>query len=110
MNVTLGDVRKNYNTMQEWTTNAAQRGSHLVVFPELWSSGYALSNAKELASELNKGMFAQVTTLAQQNKISIVGSILEKRGQEVANSAAFFAPNGRMMGVYRKIHLFRLMD
>jgi predicted amidohydrolase len=110
MNVTLGDVRKNYNTMQEWTTNAAQRGSHLVVFPELWSSGYALSNAKELASELNKGMFAQVTTLAQQNKISIVGSILEKRGQEVANSAAFFAPNGRMMGVYRKIHLFRLME
>jgi omega-amidase len=110
MNVTLGDVRKNYNTMQEWTASAAQRGSHLVVFPELWSSGYALSNAKELASELNKGMFAQVTTLATQNKISIVGSILEKRGQEVANSAAFFAPNGRMMGVYRKIHLFRLME
>lgn len=110
MNITLGDVRKNYNVMQEWAAEAARRGSHMVVFPELWSTGYALDNAKELASVLNSGMFAQVTTVAQQNKISIVGSILEKRGLEVNNSAAFFTPNGRMMGVYRKLHLFRLMD
>ncbi len=110
INITLGDVRKNFNTMQEWAVEAARRESHLLVLPELWSTGYALSSAKELASELNKGMFAQVTTVATQNKLSIVGSILEKRGMEVANSAAFFAPNGRMMGVYRKIHLFRLME
>lgn len=110
MNIKLGDVRKNYNTMQQWAVEAARRGSHLVVFPELWSTGYALEQSKELASALNSGMFSQVTTVAQQNKISIVGSILEKRGVEVANSAAFFAPNGRVMGVYRKLHLFRLMD
>ncbi len=110
MRITLGDTRKNFSVMQEWSEEAARRGSHLVVFPELWSTGYALDQAKELASALNAGMFAQVTTVAQQHKISIVGSILEKRGVEVANSAAFFAPNGRMMGVYRKIHLFRLMD
>ncbi len=110
MNIALGDVRKNFQTMSDGAVEAARRGSHLLVLPELWSTGYALSSAKELSSELNKGMFAQVTTVATQNKISIVGSILEKRGMEVANSAAFFAPNGRMMGVYRKIHLFRLME
>lgn len=110
MNIRLGDVRKNYNTMQQWSEEAARRGSHLVVLPELWSTGYALEQSKELASVLNSGMFSEVTTVAQQNKISIIGSILEKRGVEVTNSAAFFAPNGRMMGVYRKIHLFRLMD
>jgi predicted amidohydrolase len=48
--------------------------------------------------------------VATQNKIGIIGSVLEKRGLEVANSASFSAPNGRMMGIYRKIHLFSLFD
>ncbi|NWF68443.1 MAG: carbon-nitrogen family hydrolase [Chloroflexi bacterium] len=110
MNIALGDVNKNYVNAEKLVTEAARRGSQLVVLPELWSTGYALEQAKELSSPLNTGMFQQLTTLATQNKISIVGSLLEKRGLEVANSAAFFAPNGRTMGVYRKIHLFRLME
>jgi predicted amidohydrolase len=110
MQIALGDVGRNFRRMQDWAAEAARRGSHLVVFPELWSTGYALEQAKELASQLNSGMFAQVTTVAQQNKIGIIGSILEKRGLEVANSATFAAPNGRVMGVYRKLHLFRLFD
>jgi omega-amidase len=110
MNIALGDVNKNYGNGEKLIIEAARRGSQLVVLPELWSSGYALDNAKELANALNSGIFNQLAALATQHKISIVGSVLEKRGVDVANSAAFFAPNGRMMGVYRKIHLFRLMD
>lgn len=110
MNITLGDVKKNTAVMTALTAEAARRGSHMVVFPELWSSGYALENAKDLASELNGGTFIHMATAAQQNKISVVGSILEKRGVTVTNSSAFFAPNGRMLGVYRKLHLFRLMQ
>lgn len=110
MNIALGDERKNAGVMERWAAEAARRGSHLLVLPELWSTGYALEQSKDLASVLNTGMFTQMGTTAQQNKVSIVGSILEKRGQEVANSAPFFAPNGRILGVYRKLHLFRLMD
>lgn len=110
MRIALGDTRRNYGVMNDMAVEASRRGSHLLVLPELWSTGYALQQSRELATQLNSGMFTQVTTVAKQNNISIVGSILEKRGLEVANSAAFFAPNGRMMGVYRKIHLFGLMD
>ena len=110
MNVALGDVRKNTNTAEEMITEGGRRGSHLIVLPELWSTGYALDNAKELGSQLNVGIFAQAASLATQHKISVVGSMLEKRGLEVTNSATFFAPNGRLMGVYRKVHLFRLME
>ncbi len=110
INIVLSDERKNFAQMVAWAQEAARRGSHLLVLPELWSTGYALEHAQELAHQLSTGMFTQVTTVATQNKISIVGSILEKRGADVNNSAAFFAPNGRMMGVYRKLHLFRLMN
>ncbi len=110
MNIALGDERKNAALMERWAVEAARRGSHLLVLPELWSTGYALEQSKELAAVLNTGMFTQMGGIAQQNKISLVGSILEKRGQEVANSAPFFAPNGRMLGIYRKLHLFRLME
>ena len=110
MQIALGDVRKNVNTAEEMIAEAAQRGSHLVVLPELWSTGYALDQSRELANPLNVGVFAQMATLATQNKISVVGSALEKRGLEVTNSSKFFAPNGRLMGVYRKVHLFRLME
>lgn len=110
MHITHSDVRKNVKIAEEYIVEAARRGSHLILFPELWSTGYALEQSRELASELNVGIFAQIATLATENKISVLGSMLEKRGLQTANSAAFFAPNGRLMGVYRKIHLFRLME
>lgn len=107
--VVLGDVKRNVATLEKLSTEAARRGSHVVVFPELWSTGYALERSREFADPLNAGVFNHISTVATQNKISIVGSVMEKRGTEVWNSAPFFAPTGRMMGVYRKIHLFRLM-
>ncbi len=110
MNIALGEVRRNVTRAEEIVAEAARRGSHLVLFPELWTTGYALSQGKELASTLNTGTFAEASALALQHKISVIGSMLEKRGSEVANTAAFMAPNGRTMGVYRKLHLFRLMD
>lgn len=110
MRITLGDTGRNYTAAERMITEAARRGSHLVVLPELWSTGFALERANELASAVNAGVFAQVAKLARDNKICVVGSLLEKRGLDITNSAAFFAPTGQPLGVYRKIHLFRLMN
>jgi len=109
MHIRLGNQKYNIAQMEKITAEAARRGSHLVVFPELFTTGYDLENAKDHGHQLNQGIFAELSTAATQNKISVVGSVMEKRGFEVANTAPFFAPNGRMMGVYRKIHLFGLM-
>ncbi|HYO87880.1 MAG TPA: carbon-nitrogen family hydrolase [Candidatus Limnocylindrales bacterium] len=110
MNIALGDVRRNLKAAEESIAEAGRRGSHLLVLPELWATGYALEQGRTLASDLNTDVFAQVAALAAQHKISIVGSHLERRGGQVANSAPFIDSRGGVRGVYRKIHLFGLMD
>jgi predicted amidohydrolase len=106
MNVRDGDPRKNWAVMQEMSQEAARRGSELIVFPELWDNGYALERAKEIASPLSGGLFAQVSALSKSLNVHILGSMLEKRGVGVANTCAFFSPRQGVMGAYRKIHLF----
>lgn len=110
MRIALGDIGRNVTQGERLITESARRGSHLVVFPELWTTGYALERANELATAVNAGAFAAVAKLARDNKICVTGSMLEKRGLDITNSAAFVAPTGQPLGVYRKIHLFRLMN
>jgi omega-amidase len=110
MNVKAGNPRANWEKAKEWVAEAARRGSDLIVMPELWDIGYALERAKEVASPLAGGLFAEVTALSRTANIHIVGSMLEKRGVGVYNSAAVFSPRSGVLGVYRKIHLFGLMN
>jgi len=110
MQVKAGDPRSNWTTVRDLTAEAVRRGSDLIVLPELWDSGYALDRAKELASSLSTGLFAEVATLSKTSNIHILGSMLEKRGVGVYNSTAVFSPRTGVMGVYRKIHLFGLFN
>ncbi len=108
MSISPGSVRRNMDVMQNMVAEAVRRGSQLVLLPELWPSGPGLSKEKtdEIASPLNGGIFAETSTAAQKLKVCIVGSMPEKRGVSLNNSAPFFAPTGQVLGVYRKIHLF----
>lgn len=106
MVITPGNPRRNTEVMHDLAAEAARRGSQILVLPELWPTGPALDRAQDLAAALNAGVFADTSTAAKQHNLCIVGSMLEKRGVGVTNTAAFFAPNGNLVGVYRKIHLF----
>jgi len=110
MNIEMGDVARNTTTMQRMVAEAARRRSHLLLLPELWSTGYAWGDYRDLATSSNQGQFQEVSAIAQKAKMSIFASMLEKRGEQFANTGAFFANNGRTLGLYRKMHLFRLFQ
>ncbi len=110
MNIALGDPAANLRQLERMVADAADRGAQLLVCPELWSTGYVLERAQSLASAPGEGMFAEVTALAKRHRIHILGSLLERDGAEVYNSAACFTPSGELAGIYRKIHLFGLFD
>lgn len=108
--VKMGNPRVNWAKAQEVIEEAARQKAHVVLLPELWDIGYQLDKAKDFASSLSGGLFSQVSALSTQHKIFILGSMMEKRGLGVSNTAALFSPNRGVMGAYRKIHLFALMQ
>lgn len=110
MDVTVGQPEVNLARAQAMTAEAARRGSDLVVFPELWATGYDLENAERHATALDKGVFAQVGELARANNIAIVGSCLSLLAAgSFGNTAVLHAADGTLMADYSKVHLFRLM-
>lgn len=111
MNVELGEPEKNLLTVVAMTAEAARRGSDVIVFPELWSTGYDLEHAAQYATPVDAGMFKRVADLAREHDIFILGSCLSLLGEgQYGNTAVLFDRQGRVTGRYSKIHLFRLMQ
>lgn len=111
IDVALGDPDRNLTSVKEMTAEAARRGSDIVIFPELWSTGYDLENAATYATPVDQGIFAETAELSRQYGIHIAGSCLSELGEgHYGNTAVLHNQQGLALGVYTKIHLFRLME
>ena len=111
MDVLLGRPDENLAKARDMTAHAAERGSDIVVFPELWSTGYDLENAAVHSVPIDEGVFARMSSLASEHNVHVLGSCLSLLGPgRFGNTAVLFDTNGQMMGEYTKVHLFRLMN
>jgi omega-amidase len=111
MDIKLGEVSANMATVQEMTAEAAEGGSDLIVFPELWPTGYDLQRAAEYVTDTRSGVFSFMATLAKKYEIAISGSALSLLGNAAyGNTAVLIDPKGISLGEYSKTHLFRLME
>ena len=110
MNIQVGEPEKNIQKAADWISRAAGAGSRLVLLPELWSTGYDLEHARQLASPLGQGIYQQLSALAKEYQVWLGGSTLETAGDKVNNTFTLYNPEGALAACYRKIHLFRLMD
>jgi omega-amidase len=111
MDVILGDTERNLDTVKQMTAEASRRGSDLIVYPELWASGYDLENKGRYATTIDQGVFAETADLARQYGLHIVGSNLsiDDLGR-CGNTAVLFGPSGKTLGIYTKVHLFGPME
>jgi predicted amidohydrolase len=78
----------------------------LVVFPELYLSGYTMERLDELACPAGGGALAPVADAAAGCGTAVVIGFPELIGGGVANSVALLDRDGSLSGVYRKTHLF----
>ncbi len=110
MKLRFGDPEENLTRVREWVKKARSAQADLVLFPELWASGYDLESSAAYAAPLGRGMFDAVSELAREHGVVIGGSLLEKDGSRIYNTFALYDRDGSLLAHYRKIHLFRLLD
>ncbi len=109
--IVLGDPAANLKKTAAWIAEAARRGSQLVVLPELWTTGYDLPRAPQLASTMAGGAVQEVAKLAARHQIWVAGSMLvQNDAGRPANRALLYSPQGEVVAHYDKIHRFGLMN
>jgi predicted amidohydrolase len=107
IDIVLGDKAANLARGRRLAAQAAAKNADLLVFPELWTTGYDLARAAELAEPIPDGLTAhELSAWADEFGLWITGSMLERATEGVFNAAALFGPAGQVMGPYRKIHRF----
>ena len=86
---------------------AAQR-AELVVLPELWPTGaFAYETMTTHAQPLDGPLVDDLSAVAAECGVWLHGgSFVEASGGDVFNTSVLFAPDGRLVASYRKIHLF----
>lgn len=113
MDVQYGQPEANFRTVESLVEQVMEREEKpdVILFPELWNTGYDLTRLDEIADpdgERSKAMFSR---LAQTYGVSIIGgSVAEMRSDGVYNTSYVFDDAGREVYHYSKIHLFRLLD
>ena len=91
--------------------SACKKGADLIVFPELFDSGYCVAPcdkdfALDFAKPKNHATFKALSAFAKENMIHIVACGIEKSGKKLYDTAYIIAPSGKCVGKHRKIYLW----
>jgi predicted amidohydrolase len=100
----LRQTSENVETMVK--TIEERPEADLVLFPELFMSGYTTTGLKELAVEPEGPEIGRISRAAKDNSTAVVFGAPERFGSGYANSAVFVDRNGDVAGIYRKAFLF----
>lgn len=87
---------------------AASAGAKLIALPECFNSPYGTSFFAEYAEHIPGPSTEALSKAAKDNRVFLIGGSIPEKGADgkLYNTSAIFSPEGVMIGVHRKIHLF----
>jgi predicted amidohydrolase len=109
MDCKLGDVKANLRKIQRISREISRTHPDIAVFPELATTGYLLREKwVELAEEIPGISTDQLSKIASEHGFYLVCGMDEKdsKSAKVFDSAVLINPNGKLEGIYRKVHLW----
>jgi len=105
------DVTKNIQHALKLASEKSLENIDVLVFPEMFTTGYQLDKIQDLAHEKDDYVIQQFKSFAKQHSISIVlGSVAIKHGEKITNTTFVINPAGEIISEYSKTHLFGLMN
>lgn len=113
LDIALGEKKKNYENVERWMEMVSLPSDlpTVIVLPEIWDVGYALTRAEELADPEGREAAVFLGGLARKYGVWFVGgSVLASTKRGYVNRAQVINPEGDLVAFYDKVHLIRLMD
>jgi 5-aminopentanamidase len=102
-----GEVPAALNLIGRTATAAAMQGAGLVIFPEMFLTGYNIGDAVlSLAEPADGPSAAEAGKIARQAGVALLYGYPEREGDRVYNAALLIDKTGRVAANYRKTHLY----
>lgn len=110
--IVAGDPAANRKNVKQWVEEVTkQEQPDTIVLPEMWNTGYALSDLTNIADHEAEPSTSFLSNLAQTHHINIVGgSIGNQKQGKFYNTSLVFDRKGKLVYQYDKIHLVPMLD
>ena len=102
---------ENFARAEQMIKTAAEDHPDVMVLPETWNTGFFPSeNLADVSDDNGQRVCRQIGALAREFKVNIVaGSVSNRRGGQIFNTAYVFDRAGDAIASYDKTHLFSPM-
>lgn len=111
--VSPADKQANFDRVKALVQQAVSHAEKpdIIVLPELWSTGYALQQLAELASDEGNEEAAFLAHLACTYGVWFAGgSVAAKTPSGITNRAQVINRSGELIAIYDKVHLVPMLD
>lgn len=104
-----GEVDRNLAALEDLLPRFAEADCRLLVLPEMWSCSFPYPILGEMAARTGE-VLRRVEQWAATYSMVMVGSLPEAAGDRIYNTSFVVNIDGKVVGKYRKAHLFSLLD
>ncbi len=108
MRIADSDREDNLRRAAAWIRKGvAESAIQIAVLPETFDIGWINPRAKELAEPIPGSTSRRLGGLARELKIYIVGTLTERSGDDVYDTAFLVGPNAEILGKHRKLNILK---
>jgi predicted amidohydrolase len=104
----VGDVDANVSRACGMIAQAADRGANLVLFPEMFTTGFALEDLGRLAETIPGPTTRRLADAASRHGVFVVAGMAEvdAKTRRFHNASVVLSPSGDLLARYRKVYLY----